>query len=188
MRGEDTNSEEAGARSPASFDSSPEPPLPETDPILNITIWPHRSLPRHGFRWVLWFTAGMLTIPLIPLLGTPLGWVLLPFLVSTLLLLWFFIERNYWHGYRTREIIRIWPNLIRIDRFDPPNRHRHWHGIPYWVRTKIYPDAKIENYLTVTSEGREIEIGAFLAPEERIALQRDIDRVLGDLRHQQHGE
>ena len=37
-----------------------------------------------GFRWVLIFTSVGLAIPLIPFLGTPVGWGLLPFLVGAL--------------------------------------------------------------------------------------------------------
>ena len=120
----------------------------------------------------------MLSIPLIPLLGTPVGWALLPFLLATLGLLWFFIERNYRQGDQTREVLRIWPNQIRIDRYDPNGHHRSWSANPYWVRSKLYDNARIENYLTLTGDGREVEVGAFLSPEERVSLHRDIDDAL----------
>ena len=72
-------------------------------PILELTLWPNRSLPRSGFRYILLFTGAMLALPLIPLAGTAVGLALLPFLLGTLWLLWFFIEWNYRDGRELRE-------------------------------------------------------------------------------------
>lgn len=138
-------------------------------------------MPRFGFRRVLIFTGGMLCIPLIPMLGTPVGWALLPFLAGTLALLWFFIERNYRDG-TLHENLRIWPDLITVDRHEPRRPDRHWQANPYWVATQIYPDGRVENYLTLKGNGREIELGAFLSPDERLDLRRDIDTALRDIR------
>lgn len=164
------------------------PPAPavrdeRTDPpILSLTIWPHRSLPRRGFHGVLGFAGAMLAVPLLPLLGTPVGWALLPFLLGTLLLLWFFIERNYRQGAATREDLRLWPDLITVDRHDPGIPVRHWEANPYWVRTELRRDARLENYLTLKGGAREIELGAFLSPAERLSLRDDLDRALGRAR------
>jgi len=147
-----------------------------------MTLWPNRSLPRSGFRAVIAFTGVMLCIPLIPILGTPVGWALLPFLIATVLLLWFFFERNYKDGRKLREELRLWPNLITLDRYDPDGRTRHWEANPYWVRTELYKDGKVANYLTLKGGGREVELGAFLSPDERIALRDDVERALGQAR------
>ncbi|HEU0223312.1 MAG TPA: DUF2244 domain-containing protein [Paracoccaceae bacterium] len=49
----------------------------------------------------------------------------------------------------------------------------------------MHLDGKVENYLTLKAEGREIELGAFLAPEERVALKADIEAALAALRRPQ---
>lgn len=152
------------------------------EPILKLTLWPNRSLPRSGFRGVLLFTAGMLMLPLIPIAGTPVGLALLPFLLGTLWLLWFFIERNYKDGRQLREELRLWPDLITVDRTDPGGRQRHWEANPYWVTTELQKDGRVENYLTLKGGTREIELGAFLSPEERLDLRADLDRALGAAR------
>ena len=155
------------------------------DPILALHIWPHRSLPRHGFHWVLGFTAFMLSIPLIPIIGTPVGLALLPFLLGTLGMLWFFINRNYRDGARISEEVTLWPDLIRVVRHDGGGRSRQWEANPYWVRTDLRKNARPENYLTLKGGPREIELGAFLSPEERLSLRDDLDRALGRARSTQ---
>lgn len=151
-------------------------------PLLHLRIWPNRSLPRQGFRWILAFTAFMLAIPLIPLLGTPVGLALLPFLIATLLALWFFINRNYRDGEGLSEEVTLWPDLMRVVRRDPSGRMRTWEANPYWIRTDLQPNATLENYLTLKGGPREIELGAFLSPEERVTLRDDIERALGTAR------
>ena len=178
--GDHINKNVAGDTSPAS--SSKKPPSRSDTPMLSLTLWPNRSLPRNGFRAILAFTAFMLAIPLIPLLGTPVGLALLPFLVGTLLLLWFFIERNYRDGASLHEVVQLWPDLVTVARHDPGGQVRYWSANPYWVQTKLYSNAQIESYLTLCGNGREIEIGAFLSPEERVSLRSELDRALGDAR------
>lgn len=128
------------------------------------------------------FTAVMLAIPLIPLLGTPVGLALVPFLLGTLWLLWFFFKLNYRQGARIREEVTLWPDLIRVVRHDPGGRIRRWEANPYWVRTTLRQDSRLENYLTLDGGPRQIELGAFLSPEERLTLRDDIDRALGRAR------
>jgi len=175
MQGDETA--EAGGTPPASH-----PPGHRGPPQYTLTLWPNRSLPRRGFRWVLAFTAVMLTIPLIPLLGTPVGLALIPFLLATLGALWFFIERNYRDGAGLSEDVALWPDLMRVTRRDPGGRVRTWEANPYWVRIDLEKDARPENYITLKGGPREIELGAFLSPEERLSLRDDLDRALGHAR------
>lgn len=153
----------------------------EDPPNFSLTIWPNRSMPIHGFQKIILFTAAMLALPLLPLLGTPVGWALLPFLLGALLLLWFFIRLNYKDG-TLHEKLNIWDDLITVERIDPKGNSNRWHANPFWVRTEIYADGKVQNYLTLKGNGREIELGAFLSPEERVSLRDDIDRALRQTR------
>ena len=43
----------------------------------------------------------------------------------------------------------------------------------------------VESYLVLVGDhesGREVELGAFLSPEEREALQREVNRAIADLK------
>jgi uncharacterized membrane protein len=164
----------AGEAAPEAFSRS-------DPPILALTLWPHRSLSPRGFRIVLGIAAVGLAVPLFPLAGTSAAWGLAPFLLAALLALWFAIRRSYADGRLTEEL-RLWPDLITVERREPHGAVRRWHANPHWVRLRLFENARIEKYLTLTGNGREIELGAFLSPEEREALYRDLRRALYALR------
>ena len=189
MRPQNENDNEAGAQTPASPLSGSDPearagggagPARQEPPILESVLHPHRSMSSRGFRWVLILTTVGLAIPLIPFLGTPVGWGLLPFLVGALVALYLAIGRNY-RDARLHEILRLWPDLVTVDRHETDGRVLHWEANPYWVRLTLHENAKLESYLTLKGAGREIELGAFLSPDERVALHDRLARALKDL-------
>ena len=53
-----------------------------------------------------------------------------------------------------------------------------WQANPFWVRLRLDPDARPENYLTLQGGGRRIELGAFLSPEERVELAEELEAAL----------
>lgn len=159
----------AGEISPAARRSDP--------PLYDIVLWPNRSMPRFGFRLVMAGAALMLCIPMIPVLGTPVFWGLAPFAAAAWGLLYLFLRRNYRDG-RLSEHLRLWPDLIQVDRREPRGPMRSWHANPYWVELKLHPDARPQNYLTLRGAGRTIQLGAFLSPEERLALHEELAAAL----------
>lgn len=172
----------AGADAPAACASAwidwPE----RTDPALyRVTLWPNRSLSRRGKHMVLAIMAVGLAIPLVPALGTPVFWGLLPFELGALGLLWLGFARNDADGRLTEELT-LWRDEIRVERREPGGRVLRWQAIPYWVRLRLHEDARIEQYLTLKGGGREIELGAFLSPEERVSLKDEIERALAGLK------
>ncbi len=157
-------------------------PFGRTDaPMLRLTLWPHRSLSRRGFAWVIGLVASGLALPLVALAGSSAAWGLLPFLIATLLALYAAIQRSYADARLTEEL-RLWPDLITVERRDPKGRIRRWCANPFWVQIRLLDNAPIEKYLTLTGNGREIELGAFLSPDERETLYRDLRTALGALR------
>jgi uncharacterized membrane protein len=143
------------------------------DPLLSLTLWPNRSMSKNGFTWVMVFTAAMLTFPIIPIFGTQAAFALLPFLFGTLILLWCFIRKNYSDGH-LQEDLRLWPDLISVERTEPNGTVRRWSANPFWVKPNLHKNAQIESYLTLSGNGREIELGAFLSPFEREELFQQI--------------
>lgn len=169
-----TNKEKAGAQAPAFFADEDDT---RDAPVYEVILWPNRSLSTQGFRWLLLFLAAGLSLPLIPFLGTPIAWGLLPFLLGALLAVYWAIQRNNRDG-RMHEHLRLWPEEIRVDRYEANGRWQSWSANPYWVHTEMHSTAQIENYITLTGNGRTIEIGAFLAPEEREALFGEMQEKL----------
>ena len=54
-----------------------------------------------------------------------------------------------------------------------------WECNPYWTRVHVdFNNPKLKNYLTLKGNGRHIELGAFLSPDERIELRDKIQNAL----------
>ncbi len=166
--------EAAGGDPPAVFRSDP--------PVYAVRLWPNRSLPRRGFLVVMVLAAAGMSLPLTATLGAPMvALALVPHLLLALGLLWWFIRRSYRDG-ELEEELRLWPDEIEVERREPRGGVRRWRANPYWVRLKLDPKGRSENYLTLAGGGREIELGAFLSPEERAALAEEIESALGRIR------
>ena len=104
-----------------------------------------------------------------------------PIVAFHIWLLWFFIRRNTRDG-RLTATLRLWPDLNTVVRREPSGRRLTWTANPFWVQVTLHTAAKLENYLTLKGGGREIELGAFLAPEERAALKAEIEDALARAR------
>ena len=150
-------------------------------PCWHLCLWPNRSLPPQGFVVFIGLTAGLLSLPLIAVLGSPVLWGLLPFLAGTVWLLWYFLQRSYADG-ALCEKLRLSPDQIELLRSDPRKPEQSWQANPYWVRVELHPEGgKVDQYLTLTGAGRTVEIGAFLSPDERKTLYRDLSDRLRSL-------
>lgn len=168
----------AGDRSPAVVDSGA---LPSEPPAFQVTLWPNRSLSRRGYRWLMGLAAAGLALPVLPFLGSPVGWAMAPFALVALGLLWLFLKRNY-RDARLTEELSIWPGILSIVRREPSGRVLSWRTNPYWVRVELRETPTVEHYLTLSAEGRTIELGAFLSPEERLELAEEIERAIARLK------
>lgn len=172
MNDQTENRRKAAAKATASFVSGAD--FGRNDPpSVSFVLWPNRSLSQDEFRTILWLTATAMCFPLLPLLGTKVGAFLIPFMAGAFLMLYLALKRSYYDG-RLSEEVNVWPDLITVTRRDPFGRVKQWDANPFWVRLQLYKNAKIEYYLTLDGNGREIELGAFLSPEERVSLYHEI--------------
>lgn len=145
--------------------------------LQRLILWPHRSLPRKGFVWFIGTTAMLLAMPVLAVLGTQVLWGLLPFMLIAIGGVWFAIQHSYRTG-QTREELLLDRDRLQVRRSDPGRPVREWQTNSYWVRASIRK-GPVENYLTLTDGQREIELGAFLTPEERWALRDELTRAIG---------
>lgn len=146
-------------------------------PHYSVTLWPNRSLSPKGLRIVIALVGFGLLIPLVPFIGTPIAWGLIPFMAGALFAVYAAFMRSYRDG-RLHEVLRLWPDLITVERIDPKGATKRWHANPFWVELSLHPDAKLENYITLKGNGRTIELGAFLSPEERATLHGELQTAL----------
>jgi uncharacterized membrane protein len=147
-------------------------------PLARLHLHPFRSLPKTGFVWFIGATAALLAVPLIGLLGSPVLWGLLPFLLAALWAIWFALQRSYRDGAITEELV-LWPDRVTLTRDGPRGQHLTWQANPHWVRVTLHETGgPVPNYLTLSGAGREVELGAFLSEEERIALGAELRATL----------
>ena len=151
--------------------------------FARIDVTPNQSLGPRGFVWFIALTAGFLSLPMIAVLGTMVLWGLLPFLGAALWGLWYALSRNNADRASLREELTLSRDQMHLTRYRPRGAPLTWEANPYWVRLKLTDKGgPVENYLTLTGGGREVELGAFLSPEERVRLHDDLNRALARLR------
>jgi len=127
-------------------------------------------------------TIVLISLPLFAVLGTIVLWGLLPFLLLAIGGMWYFLERSYRDG-TVLETLTLRPDSMTLIRSDPRGPERRWQANPYWVRVSLHPTGgPVEDYLTLSGNDREVELGAFLAPEERQCLYRQLRQILAQLR------
>lgn len=149
---------------------------PTEDGTRRLQLQPWVPLPPRGFVWFIAITVALITLPLIAVLATPVFWGLLPFLAAAVAAIWWALSRAR-SDRQITEMLTIAPGRAQLLRLGPRGRRQHWQADPHWIKAQIYPTGgPVPDYLTLTGNGREVEIGAFLSPQERRAL-------LAELRH-----
>lgn len=147
-----------------------------------LTLWPHRSLPRRGFAAVVLACFALITIPLYGVLGTVFLWGLLPFAMAAVGGLWWALE----HSYRTGDILEtltITPQDTVLIHQPRKGKVKEWRCNTYWTTAQIYASSgPVPHYVTLRGNGREVEIGAFLSEDERRALISDLNFALGEMK------
>lgn len=149
-----------------------------------IELTPNQSMGPRGFVVVIALTAAMLALPMIAVLGTAVLWGLLPFMGAALWALWYALRRNSAERASLRETLILTRDHIALTRHEPRARAPlTWEANPYWVQLHLRDaGGPVDHYLTLQGGGREVELGAFLSPEERIALHDDLTRTLTRMR------
>lgn len=150
-------------------------------PVRLLMVWPQRSLPRRGFAGVIGGAAAFALLPLLMLLGSPVLWVMLPFLLAMLAGLWLALSLSYRTG-EVREELWLFPDRVHLRRCEPNRPVSSWDANPHWTRMRLHPTGgPVPHYLTLHGEGRTVEVGAFLREDERLELGPEIEEALNRL-------
>ena len=168
----------AWVREPAAApDDSGADVLPE-ETVAQLRLWPYRSLPPQGFVVFFAITALLVAVPLLAVIGSPVLWGVLPFVVATFAAMWWGLKRS-WADAAVVEELRLWPDRVTLSRHGPRGRRAQWEANPHWVEVRLHPKGgPVPDYVTLRGAGREVEIGAFLSEEERRALYGELcDRM-----------
>lgn len=151
--------------------------LPPENGQTRLTLWPYRSLPRRGMVWFLSATCALIALPLLALIGTMALWGLLPFLLAAIWGIWFALNRSFADA-EILETLTLSTHEINLTHATPKVT-KTWAANPHWVRVIVHPHSgRIPNYITLQGGPREVELGAFLTPQERLALSTELRRAL----------
>ena len=147
-----------------------------------LDLWPFSSLPHRGFASFIMTTFVLITIPLFALIGTILFWALLPFLMITVAAIYFAIRKNF----RDRSIIErltLDKDQFKLLRQEANGEQKDWECNAYWARVHMHETGgPVPHYVTLSGNGREVEIGAFLSEEERKELFVELQARFNDYR------
>ena len=149
---------------------------PDASP-QEMRLWPHQSLPPKGMAAFVLTTFTMILIPVVTLLGSPVLWGLLPFVLLAVWGMYYALQRNH-HALKIVEVLTLDEKEAQLVRTEPSGKVREWDCNRYWTTiTKYEKDGPVPHYVTLKGEGREVEIGAFLSEDERIALYEELQRA-----------
>ena len=148
------------------------------DKATELKLWPHRSLPAHGFAATILGIFTLSTIPLYGLIGTVLLWGVLPFMLLALAAMWYALRRND-RDLQIVETLRLTPGNLHLTRHNHKGAPQEWRCNPYWTQVNLHPKGgPVPHYVTLSGAGREVEIGAFLSEDERKSLYAELsDKV-----------
>lgn len=156
--------------------------LPPQGDTRRLHLWPYRSLPRQGFVIFIAATALLIALPLATVIGSPVLWALLPFLVLTVAAIWIALMRSYKDG-QILEDLTLSPAGMHLSRRGPREMRADWQANPYWVRVHLHRQGgPVPNYITLRGGPREVEIGAFLSEDERLTLARELTEAIAQMR------
>ena len=146
--------------------------------IKIIEVWPYNSLKPKGFVLFLGSTFVLISLPLFNVLGTTVFWGLLPFLLVAFMGVWFALRRSL-NDRQILEQLTLSQEEITFIRQNPTGEHKRWVCSPYWAKLKIYKTkGPVANYITLTGNGKEVELGSFLSENERKTLYEELERLL----------
>ena len=104
------------------------------------------------------------------MLGTVLLWGLLPFMLAATAGLYYALRRNE-RDRQILEVLTVTPDETRLMRRNPKGDVQDWQSNTYWVKVALHENGgPVPFYVTLSGNGREVEIGAFLSEDERKAL------------------
>ena len=150
---------------------------PAAPPVLfDAVLRPHRSLSPAGFAVLMGAVAavGFGTGVAFLMAG---AWPVFGFCGLEVLLIYVCFRLNY-RSAGLFERVRLTGAALTVERRDWRGRARLWTFQPYWLRVAMDDPPRHDSRLTLSSHGRSLVIGSFLAPEERAELARALRHAL----------
>jgi len=134
-------------------------------PILNIILYPHRSLSPKGFL-ILMLCIIFVSFSIGAFFMLKGAWPVFGFFGLDVLLVYIAFKVNY-HDAKRYEKIRLWENSLIIKKKSDNGKSNTWKFNPYWVRLEMKKSQSRSSDLNLSSHGKTISIGSFLSNQEK---------------------
>ena len=134
-------------------------------PILNIILYPHRSLSPKGFL-ILMLCIIFVSFSIGAFFMLKGAWPVFGFFGLDVLLVYIAFKVNY-HNAKRYEKIRLWENSLIIKKKSDNGKSNTWKFNPYWVRLEMKKSQSRSSDLNFSSHGKTISIGSFLSNQEK---------------------
>ena len=134
-------------------------------PILNIILYPHRSLSPKGFL-ILMVCIIFVSFSIGAFFMLKGAWPVFGFFGLDVLLVYIAFKVNY-HNAKRYEKIRLWENSLIIKKKSDNGKSNTWKFNPYWVRLEMKKSQSRSSDLNLSSHGKTISIGSFLSNQEK---------------------
>ena len=138
----------------------------QKNPLFAALLTPHRSLSLKGIRRAVAVYALLAAIPALYFFLSG-AWPVVGFLgLDALALYWALIASR--RSGDAFEQVTLWPDALEIRHVTPRGAEKSHRFNPFWVRLHIDrdPDDRVLR-LTLRNRGDELEIGAFLNPDDK---------------------
>ena len=149
-------------------------------PVFDAVLHPHRSLSGPGFLIVM----GLAAVVSVTIGGFFLimgAWPVFGFYGLELLALYVGLRVNYRRGL-IYERLKLTRRALTVERGDVAGPKGRWQFEPYWLRVSIDDPVRHDSQIVLSSHGRNLVVGAFLSPGERLefaqALRSALTRLL----------
>ena len=151
-------------------------------PRVSIWLRPNRTLGRRGLRRLI--VVLVVLVLAIAVLGAWQGNAFAPLFALVESSAVAVALRAAWRAGDRGERITLDERSLEVQSL--PGRRRVCFQ-PYWVRVRLDEGENGCHRLLLSSHGRELEIGGFLAEEERVELLRKLKLLLGEVNGQLRG-
>ncbi len=151
--------------------------IADQQPVFAAELTPYRSLGRNGFHILLLLTGGMCLLYGGFFLVTG-AWPIGLFLGIDFVALYVAFRMNYRSG-RVREEVVVSRTILSVRKFNPAGRMVEHRFNPFWVRFRVNRHEEFGiTSMYVAGEGRLIDVGSFLNPDDRESFANAFRRAL----------
>lgn len=151
-------------------------------PLFAATLTPHRSLSRRGFRIALALFAVLASIPGIIFFSFG-AWPIVGFLGLDIVLIWWAL-RTSMAGSKRYEEVTLWPDQLELKQVSARGSEQLLRFSPFVVKLVIDRDFNERTTaLHLRTNDRDIEIGAFLNPDDKASFAKVFGTALKKARH-----